>query len=258
MPYNTSYYRNKFYRRGAKFYKRKTATLSRYNTYKNRSSAAQANQIYNLARRINRIQRLNKPEIKLAHANFVEELTFEDNISQNAYSLLQNGTTAFSSLIDGKFARLNSLTLTMSFRYDNASLIDYSDIAAQVNQRLPQPVYLRMLFVQFKASRQSNPDYGDLFDTTNGFTRTRGPLRDGAARVCKILSDRKFIVNYNRQTINKVIRFNYLRNYYAPPAETLAKGDVRLYIQCWNPSGVNDATTNVILTMNAKTAYTDA
>lgn len=256
MPYNTSYYRNKFYRRGAKFYKRKTANLSRYNTYKNRSSAAQANQIYNLARRINRIQRLNKPEIKLAHANFVEDLTFEDSIAQNTYSLLQNGSTAFASLINGKFARLNSLTLTMSFRYDNAALTEIPETG--YSQRLPQPIYLRMLFVQFKASRQSNPDYADLFDTTNGFTRTRGPLRDGAARVVKILSDKKFMVNFNHQTINRVIRFNYLRNFYAPPSETLAKGDVRLYIQCWNPNAVNYDGTNVILTMNSKTAYTDA
>lgn len=243
------------YNRSRRIRRTGTARLSRYNTYKNRSSAAQASQIYHLARRINRIQKLNKPEVKLAHFNVNDNLAFTDGIGQNTYRLLQNGTSELSSIIDGKFARLNSMTFTMSFRYDDPSYV----VSSETTQRLPQPIYLRLLFVQFKSSRQSAPEVADLFDTTSGFTRTRGPLADGAARVCKILSDKKFMISYNRQTINRVLRFNYLRNYYKPVNEPTAKGDVRLFLQVWNPNvTVDDETTNVILSFNVKTAYTDA
>lgn len=247
------------YRRGRSTYRRRgrITKLSKYNTYRNRSSAAQASQIYSLARRINRIQKLNKPEIKLVHSNQSDTLTFTDQLSQNVYPLLLNGATSFFDVIDGKFARLNSLRLTMSYRYEDATLVDISN-DGKTSQRLPQPVYLRMVFVQFKASRHSDVDYSDLFDTTTNFTRVRGPLADGSARVVKILSDKKFMINYNRQTINKVIKFKYLRNYYKPQDETYAKGDVRLYIQAWNPNASSDASTNVILTFNVKVAYTDA
>lgn len=238
-------------------YNRRTAKLSKYNTYRNRSSVAQASQIYSLARRINRIQKLNKPEIKLAHSNQSDTLTFTDQLSQNVYSLLLNDSTAFFNVIDGNFARLNSLRLTMSYRYEDATLVDISN-DGKTSQRLPQPIYLRMLFVQFKASRQNDVDYNELFDATTNFTRVRGPLADGSARIVKILSDKKFMINYNRQTINKVIKFKYLRNYYKPTSEPYAKGDVRLYIQAWNPNASSDASTNVVLTFNVKVAYTDA
>lgn len=242
------------YNRSRRIRRRGTARLSRYNTYKNRSSAAQASQIYHLAKRINRIQKLNKPEIKLTHVNFNDALNFTDSLSQNIYSLLRNGNDALSSVIDGKFARLNSLTFTMSFRYDDSSYVVTSD----TTQRLPQPIYLRLLFIQTKASRQSSVDAGELFDTTSAFTRTRGPLADGSARIVKILSDKKFMINFNHQTVNKVIKFKYLRNYYKPSTEGLAKGDILVYVQCWNPNSANDDTTNVMLTINSKLAYTDA
>lgn len=229
-------------------------TFSRYATYRNRSSASQARQIYLLNKKVNRIQKLNKPEIKLAHYNASDALNFTDELRENVYPILRNGDSPLSSVIDGKFARLNSITFTMSFRYDDASIIVRSETA----RRLPQPVYLRMLFVQMKASRQSSVDAGDLFDTTSGFTRTRGPLADGASRIVKVLSDKKFMINYNRQTVNKVIRFKYLRNYYKPATEALAKGDVFVYVQCWNPNSPVDDASNVVLTMNSKLAYTDA
>lgn len=248
MPYR------RYTRRSTNYRRRRTARLSKYNTYRHRSSAAQASQIYNLARRVNHIQRLNKPEIKLAHYNVNDNLTFTDQISQSVYKLLTSGTSDLSAVIDGKFARLNSMTLTMSFRYDDSSYV----VTTETTQRLPQPIYLRLLIVQTKASRQSNIDSNELFDATNGFTRTRGPLADGSARIVKILSDKKLMINFNRQTVNRVIRFKYLRNYYKPTTEGLAKGDVLLFLQCWNPLNVNDSSTNVILTFNAKTAYTDA
>lgn len=266
MPYKTSYYRNKFYRRGAKFYKRKTATLSRYNTYKNRNSAAQAMQIYSLARRINRIQKLNKPEIKLAHFYYDNplDISAESNIASFSQRLLMNSTfdgdtqtnTAFDDLIDGKFARLNSMQFTMSFRYDDAAFVPIGETG---NQRLPQPIYLRLLFVQFKSSRGTTLSATDLFDTSTPFSRVRGPLADGTARVVKVLSDKKLMVNYNHQTINRRVNFNYLRNYYKPANESIAKGDVWLFVQCWRPTtGIDDRTTSVNMTINVKTAYTDA
>lgn len=250
MVYRTNYLR----RRTTRARRARRTKLSRYNTYRHRSSAAQASQIYSLARRINRIQKLNKPEIKLAHYNVVDDLTFTTPILEQQYKLLQNGTTALSGVIDGKFARLNSLKFTMSFKYDDPTYIATSEST----WRLPQPIYLRLLFVQTKATRQSDIEFNELFDTTSGFTRTRGPLADGSARIIKILSDKRLMINFNNQTINRVIRFKYLRNYYKPSTEGYAKGDVVLFVQCWNPRGVSDTATNVQLIFNAKTAYTDA
>lgn len=253
-----AYYRKRYVSR-----RRARRTLSNYGIATRTSAKAQSRQIYALKRRMNYIQRLNKPEIKLIHHYSGETLNFNaQGISEVIKPLLIDNRVVddapaslpISQVIDGKFARLNSMTVTLSYRYEGAGIVQSDTL-----QRLPQPIYLRMVFYQLKTSRDAGVTTSDIIDLHDGFSRTRGPLADGSARIVKILADKKYMINYNGQTVNRVVRFNYLRNYYKPTNEAFPKGDVRVIIQAWNPSSsVTDATTNVILTFNVKTAYTDA
>ena len=59
------YYR-KYRRTGRGYARRGRSGYSMYKLYKSRSSGAQSRQIYGLNRKINRIERMTKPEIKIA------------------------------------------------------------------------------------------------------------------------------------------------------------------------------------------------
>lgn len=65
-------YRRRYYKTSGKrkFYKKKR-TFSRFNTYKNRSSKAQAYQIYKLNKKVNYINKKNSPDIHSWQAEFL-------------------------------------------------------------------------------------------------------------------------------------------------------------------------------------------
>ena len=58
------YRRRRYFRRRGGYRGRRRYAISRYNTFRYRSAKAQANQIYHINKKINTIQKMQKPEIK--------------------------------------------------------------------------------------------------------------------------------------------------------------------------------------------------
>ena len=114
------------YRRFRKFVRRQPKTsFSKYSTYKNRTSKAQAYQIYRLNKKINYIQHRTKPEVKIAP---LMQGTFTTPTNTNASRASGYILTNFVSedtanvpngyvKISGRFARMQSLKITGTFTY---------------------------------------------------------------------------------------------------------------------------------------------
>ena len=109
-------------------YNRKKRTLSSYNIATKTGAKAQSRQIYALKRRVNWIQRLTKPEVRVQnqaltlYSQGTNPITFAVG---SGYGLLQFGSTTFSypQGILGDFARLNSFTLSGSLQYSSLTTL---------------------------------------------------------------------------------------------------------------------------------------
>lgn len=104
-------------RRYAKRYYKKKSTFSKYNTYKNRSAKSQAYQIYQLNKKVNRIEAKTRPEFKTGRKD--EFLTLNSYFTGN--QLWTHGLAMITSadgvnlhdeqIQKGLFCRLCGLTV---------------------------------------------------------------------------------------------------------------------------------------------------
>lgn len=259
MPYRRRY------RRG-----RKRSTLSKYKIATKTSARAQSRQIYALNRKINRIQRLTKPEIKIQW--------FESNTLQPGTPSDSNNTSYLFSYvfpfgpIDGQFARFQDMTI-----YLNSSYNTYAATNA--------PFYLRLVVTQTKATRSDNLTVYDVFNYNDTLTaptvgsgwlvsntgnRTAkdaffGPLASGLGRTAKVLTDRKFYLTHMRPTVAAKLKLKKLLNYYkdvnntgsGSASEPIAKGQIHAFLLIYNPT-TGQTAVNINFDFNAKIAYTDS
>ena len=194
-------------------------TLSNYHIATRISARSQAKQIYAIKKRINRIQKLTRPETKI----ITQALPIYTNVTSNFMTLtpqmpLSPPTTSNSSTIDpnsepinvNRFFRLNTFHLYGEVRYDT--------ITATVS-----PVNFRIVIVQQTKSRGDALNINDIFqglgttDTTVSGARgmaNYGPLQTGLSRTCKVLSDKKYTLSYQRPTVKINTTLRYLRNLY--------------------------------------------
>lgn len=95
------------YRRRRRNYRRRRTPrrykLSRLNTYRYRSSKAQANQIYRINRKINAIQKRTKPETKIF------QNTYNFSMSEYCGDIFGSLTTGMHSAIKGRIARVQDI-----------------------------------------------------------------------------------------------------------------------------------------------------
>ena len=100
-------------------------TFSKYSTYKNRTSKAQAYQIYRLNKKINYIQNRTKPEVKIAplmqqsiNTAVVNTASRPDGIVlTNFVNEDATEVPAGSVKINGRFARMQSLKIAGTLPY---------------------------------------------------------------------------------------------------------------------------------------------
>ena len=277
----------KYRRTGYGYARRRRSGYSMYKLYKSRSSGAQARQIYGLNKKLKRIQRLTKPEINIAplvqsmmrsdqgtvvftgsNVRFFGPTQLSNLISQDA-----TAQTGFARL-EGRFARIQNITLKGTFTYLNAEagITLASDI-----QR--QPAYARIVIYQTKTTRGDELSFGDIFSTTTAgtvrdsnntegsllgnYSLMRAPLALGLARKAKIISDKLYVISDTKQAIMIKTKLKYVRNWYQAPNESGPKGNVVMMVLLYNTSANSDtdeivAASECRLDLISKCVYTDA
>ena len=270
-----AYGRKRYYRRR---YAKKP--LSNYNIATRTGAKSQSKQIYYLKKRINRIQRLTKPEIRIIQRNAdkINLLSGQGNVTWT-FSVTPNGTNtriifpplgsieantyggstegeALSAPSPNNFARLNGLKI-----YGNMQYTALSETSAPVN--------VRLVIVQSKTTRYEGVTAADVFTSgisgEDNFAAVFGPLQIGLARTCKVLSDKRYCLSYQRPSVNIRTSLKYLMNYYrdsnsntasgpASSSDGVAKGVIYVFYAIYTAATTTVGTLNLMY----KLAYTDA
>lgn len=235
---------------GTRLPRRTSRKFSRYNTYRNRSSKAQASQIYALNRKINRIQRLTRPETRIRNGTLTDIISGGASVFDITPLVSRTedpDTGVTTGDFNGNFARLNSLTY-----YGSAVL------SAPITNAL-QPRQFRVVIVQTKTTRSDDIAAGDVLrtDTEDGPIIINGPLSDGTGRICNVLSDKKYTLSFQRPIVNIKTKLRYLRNYYIDPDSTEAVPKGKIYAIVYLEPIVSGGTA-VRINHGYKLAYTDA
>lgn len=266
----------KYRRTGNRYARRSRSGYSMYKLYKSRSSGAQARQIYGLNKKLKRIQRLTKPEIKIAPLVQGQMLSTDGTTSNgtqlmnpvNLTNLLPGGSTASGGnvVIDGRFARIQNITLKGLFTYNISGTGDnYDDLQRMVS-------YMRIVIVQTKATRGQFISSSDVWPVnilgtdstltaTNllPFAQLRAPLRPGLSRICKVLSDKTYMLSDTKQAVNIKTKLKYVRSWYKTPTEEGPKGQVMMFVMMLNQD-YGDANNVSATSFNyvSKCVYSDA
>lgn len=255
-----AYYRKRYVSR-----RRARRTLSNYRIATRTSARAQSKQIYYLNKKINRIQRLTKPEIvinerqsaTIAQASSAVPWTYgSSSLNYIGPSLGAAGTGVNNNLTDNpsnNFARLQSFVLYGNWQYTTPSSTSV-------------PETLRVVIVQLKSSRNEAINASDIFSgdasgTQSPFVQVYGPLQKGLARTCKVLSDKRYQLNFQRPCVTIKTKLRYLLNYYrdnnsaeGPTSDQFPKGSIMVFTAFYTPS--ETIASNIQL--YSKLAYTDA
>ena len=277
------YYRR--YRRSTRRGHSRRRTLSSYAIATRTSAKSQSRQIYALRRRIARIQRLTKPEIKVAPlvsgsmrlsngtvpSGYTRARVYLPVNLSNVVAASTTSPGTGVAVLDGRFARLQSIVLKGHVSYTADAIIpgtgdnfppEYADL-----QR--GPALMRIVIVQLKATRSNGlPAPSDIWSyTTSGSDQAEGstymsdiallraPLRLGVGRIAKILSDKTYMLSDTRQAINIKTKLKYLKPWYRSPTEDIAKGSVAMYVIMYSPDNIpSDCDFDYV----SKCTYTDA
>lgn len=265
----------KYRRTGRGYARRGRPGYSMYKLYKSRSSAAQARQIYGLNKKLKRIQRLTKPELNIAP---LVQGALQSDEGGNVYNGVRiygptkltnlvsadmsGASSNTNALLDGRFARIQNITMKGVFTYDNAAEVD--------TQRMV--CYMRIVLFQTKASRAQDINYSDVFSTTiagtkstgtsndlNAYSMIRAPLKYGLSRVAKVLSDKTYTISDTKQAVNVKTKLRFVRNWYKAPSEPGPKGDVWMIVMIFNQEGVDNTNiSDCRFNYISKCVYTDA
>lgn len=249
-----------------KIYKRKRSALSNYKIATKTSAKAQSKQIYALKKRVNTIYRMNRPEIRVQQ-RLGSGAAFQTTTSGVFNFDTVAGGTVSSAIIpqlgtvvsaDTGSAPINNFARLRSFSF--YGMLQYNAMSAT-----SKPVTLRIVIVQTKTTRSDNVTDTDIFssgtDTNSGFQRVYGPLQVGLSRTCKVLSDKRYVLSYQKPNVTIRTNLKYLLNYYRDQAsssggssESVAKGTIYVAYAVFG-SGLADSPA---LTVNSyKLAFID-
>lgn len=248
-------------------------TLSSYHIATRTSARSQAKQIYALKKRINWIQRRTKPEIiTIQRSGMVSGNSIvtgsvswiigdQQTLGYAAPTLgpvvdITGGGVNSSS--PNNFARLQSFTLYGNLQYQDETLTSSS-----------VPETLRIVIVQLKTTRGTDLSSDDIFassifdEAANPFNNTFGPLQAGLSRTCKVLSDKRYTLSYQRPSVTIKTRIKYLLPFYRDTSsndsglttsEPIPKGAIYVFFSKYSQSRAASSTLNLMY----KLAYTDA
>ena len=235
-----AYYRRRGFRR-RRYNRYRRNRLSSYRIATRISARSQAKQIWALNRRITNLARETRPQTEICIFQTAQPLNLDFN-SQGAVpwkvgdnttitkiappiSLGGEATNAFSP--KNNLARLRSFTLMGNISIPGkAWRIDPTEAgeggAANYSNQALSFAIVRITVIQLKYSRATFVGLGDLYSggppasspQVSVYSSAIGPLQNGVSRICNILSDKKYKLDYNHTSclVNTPIR--YLSNYY--------------------------------------------
>lgn len=248
------YYKRRNYRRRYNRYR-----FSKFSTYKNRSSKAQASQIYRLNKKIDRLEYKTKPEFKVGRKDtFMSLTTRYENIRQlwNHSIKLITGSDGIDFHTDeiqkGLFCRLHGLTI-------------WGNIVRTDPNATHTAGFLRLIITQYRQARSAGISMPDIFSGYNDSTFTdmtstilKEPFKDHVSSTIKILSNRVYKLNNN--DINNVpfkitIPGRRLINFAMNSTEDIAKGDICV-VAVYGQDNITN-TSAYKINMSCKICYTD-
>ena len=221
-------------RKTTKWRRPRRTTFSKYGTYRNRSSAAQARQIYLLNKRISSIMKRTKPEINISpiltrtFSNvWNDEATSHPNTTYQSATLTNLAPEGVSpsdqySVLKGRFARLQSLTVKGLLTFSVAGYETDGTAAQDPTVPFPErymdlqrmPVLMRLVMVQTRTTRGQSLSQADIFnpDLTD-LAAIRGPLATGLSRIAKVLCDKQYSISDTSQVRNVKVKCKYIIGY---------------------------------------------
>lgn len=187
MPYYKRYYRKR-----PSYGRYKKRTFTRFNTYKNRSSKAQAYQIYKLNKKVNHVYKMAKPEIQIytddkyhnngqAHIEANLDTTHTNGMNSGIVQLIGKQNEVFN----GHYARIKDVSLSGG--------LTFMGNPANIDQHLT--CGLRLIFFRLKNDQYANPARTDVLRIINDKNQEyymTSPLEEGFSTRYKLVADRKF------------------------------------------------------------------
>lgn len=271
MPYS---YRSR-YRRGYSSrsrYRRYKRTFSKYNTYRNRSSVAQAGQIYRLNKRITKIESNTKPEYLEYIPDAVGTQIPFPGTNINAWFELNklhvtDGTVGSTGLISGfagkikdSSARVFKIILWGALERNTGEIVTARNPPVSCG-------YVRIAVMQYLAERYADINTSNIFEMGDGPASFACPLKKGCGTEGRILK----IINIKISSIDpltkpfkfvikpkyKIVRKTFGNDGSATPSQRMKGGIVICPIGFIERNNENEQTT-YHLTLKAKAIYTDA
>lgn len=199
-----------YYRRKRVYYRRRKFTrkpLKKSNIFSKKSAKSQAKQIYALNKKVNKIQRLTKPELYIyengessavtGHYQPYHGTTYQGcNLQYGILNeIMKNDTMPFS--ISGGLARIQSLKLIISF-VRNAAAVDHLDTIGRVT------ILKQKKSVGGSVRIHNTNSY--LIQTLNPVVY--GSLKSDCTEWGKIIYDRTFKMRKDVGGMDKIIKIN--------------------------------------------------
>lgn len=203
-----AYRRRRYFRRRRVYRGRRRYAISRYNTFRYRSAKAQANQIYRINKKINTIQKMQKPEIKTWLQNYTFNVGDYCNYSFGSLTKGQN------FIFDGRICRMQNI---------NAWFILYMDpgMVGLAPDMVNYTATARVIVYQLKEATTniiSTPS--EIFNITGSEESSNvrsvrkqawmraiyGPLHEGISSRVKILRDFKITLGPTHHRSAKAVK----------------------------------------------------
>lgn len=248
-------YKRRYYNKGRKNYRRKNKTFTRFNTYKNRSSKAQAYQIYKLNKKVDYINKKNAPEIHSWQC-VPQAHDFETQAVLNTHQCNLIATTRYG-YIDGDFSQQKYIWDFIGDNQFNCRRIKIwgtvlkNTTAAVDKFGFNGPLFVRLAVVQARgskvvdisdyiASSQTHGDMSQIFNPVQrGFTKDWVILYDHIYKTC---NDDNYMINFKISLKPKYRKFQKLMP-VATGSPTLENQMYLLAIAYFEASNLTDGAT---------------
>lgn len=229
MVFYKRYYKNT--KKNFKNYKR--TKFSKFNLYTHRSSKNQAKQIYNLNKKINKIEKLTKPEVDQRNGNI---LYSDVVLSAGNTAIKQTWTTSFSDML-GNLLRIQSFNV-----FGNINSSETSNFTG----------YMRLVIVQQKNNNQDFPD--DVLLYNSDLSLVRSPYFKGFSQTVRLIYNKVYIINNDKNSANLNIKLNKLNNIrrFKVGDDWKYDGLIKVYAYFVSSKGIT-----ITPTINFKLSYID-
>lgn len=256
MPYsrrNTS-----FYRRGRR-YSRRGRALRTTNVLTRTSARSQARQIFALNKKVNRLNYLARPEVKI-YDNGVDPYVFDTanegslNPQVSSLSFVPFEPT-LPTIGYANLYKIRSFNLNINVTYGDNYLQNPGKNASRI-------FGLRFILVQLLMPSEQIPSITDIlkFDKARPDINGVVPLRDGVTATVRVISDWRYTLSDQRPVITRRLFFKRMNdivfNTADLPAVVHPSGGVCLYVIPFGYHLIEGFEQQVHLSMEYKYAYT--